>query len=261
MLIKPENRKKVQDAIASGSVDKLFTPKNSRNLNAPSPAPASPIIPVSFGNVAPLIGRNGETKFTVMDALVEAKAKNKILSSLQDADDYVLQKGGWYWTGVLFAYSKDQNTPMGPELIHVDGNGHNFLLKVPKDFQSLKGDQGLWLPHGYHSGGQPYYEFNQDTHKGQKFWIVTINNPDELMRLNLLQKTGLPRTNQILRTTNADKFPNGDKANDNDPDARILWVWEDNAYVGLLRRVGVNDRRYVVADRRPSYGDGVLAYE
>ncbi len=258
MLIKPENRKKVQDAIASGSVDKLFTPKNSRNLNAPSPAPASPIIPVSFGNVAPLIGRNGETKFTVMDALVEAKAKNKILSSLQDADDYVLQKGGWYWTGVLFAYSKDQNTPMGPELIHVDGNGYNFLLKVPTNFQHLKGDHGLWLLHGYHSGGQPYYEFNQDTHKGQKFWIVTINDADTLQNAGLLRDVGLPRKNSILRTTNADKFPNGDKASNNDPNARILWVWEDQSYVGLLGRVGDNVRQFVYANGGPSGGDGVL---
>ncbi len=253
MLIKPENRKKVQDAIASGSVDKLFTPKNSRNLNAPIQTPNSPIIPVSFGNVAPLTGSDGNKIFTVMDALVEAKAQNKTLSSLKDADPYVLQKGGYYWTGEAILYPAP-NEKFGPKLTYTDGNGVQFECDIPAQFQNLLGDNALKLMNGYFDDATPFFQFIQIA---ANHWKLQFNNVETLISDNLLKLVSIHRKyGQYL--TDAQGVPNGQASKDKA--ARYFWQVDGGSYIGLLRRVGGGDWQYVNADRRPSDGGGVLAY-
>jgi len=223
------------------------------------PTPPSGAIPSKhFGKVAPLIGSDGKTKeFTIQEALAEAKKQGKTMVQLKDSDAYVLKNGGYYWTGDLICYPKPGDK-FGEEIHYTDGNDNqDYLIKIPKVFQNLKGDHMLKLIQGQHSDGKPFYEYNYDA--GSKLWIVQINHEDGLIQSSHLHQVRIHRQNGYY-ITDAELIPNGAKSDSNNKAARYLYVDSSGPYLGLLLRGGVGGRG-VGADWRPSCRRGVLAYE
>ena len=215
-------------------------------------------IPKHFGNVVPLIGSDGTTKeFTVMAALAEAQKNGRLLSSLKDADPYVLQNGSYYWTGELILYPAPDKK-FGPKLTYTDGNNVSYECNIPSQFQNETGQKALKLMNGYFDDGTPYFKFAQ---KASNLWALHFNLPDQLIQSGLLKLVSIHRKNDWY-LTDAELIPNGNKSASSDKAARYFYQIDNSSYLGLLRRdVDYDVRRGVNAGRRPSYRCGVLAYE
>jgi len=258
MLINPQTRQKVKEAIQSGSVNTLFTPPTNRNLNQTKTVviPSS-VIPTSFGNVAPLIGSDGKIEFTLQEGLKEARLQGKTLVTLLDSDDYVLKNGGYHWTGDLIFYPKP-GEKFGKEIRYKDGNDkQQYLIKVPQAFKDLTGDFLVKCIDGKHSDGKPFYEYNYDN--ASKLWVVQLNHEDLLISSNLMHPANIHRKNDYY-IVDSELIPNGAKVDSGNQAARYFWQDGSGTYLGLFRRGGDDGRQIVGAFGWPSGSHGVLVY-
>ena len=260
MLINPQTRQKVKEAIQSGSVNTLFTPPTNRNLNQTKSNIIVPpsVIPASFGNVTPLIGSDGKTEFTAMEALAEAQKNGKVLSSLRDSDPYVLQNGGYHWTGEAVIYPAP-NEKFGQKITYTDGNKVSYECAIPAQFQNETRQKALKLMNGYFNNdiNAPHFEFRQDLKT--KIWTLQINQPDALIQSGLLKLVSIPRKDDYY-LTDGELVPNGAKSDSKNSDARYFYRVDNGSYLGLFLRDGGDGRRGVGAYGGPSGSHGVLAY-
>ena len=267
MLISPEKRQKVQEAIKSGTLGGLFTLTTTRNLNQ---VKTNIVVPSPFGSVTPLTDSNNKIlELGAWEAIDECIKQGKRPSTLLHADPYVLTNGNYYWTGGLIAYPKDKKTKMGKELLYHDDNtaSHNvikdYILEVPNGFQDLTGDQMLLLFFNYFqdSTHTPYFQCIDTTFKGNPIKEIIINKPDDLISQGHLFSVKINRKDDWYETDAGLLIPNGAKSDSSNPGARYFWQVDGGSYVGLLQRDDGDDRQGVGAYWVPSDRLRVLVYE
>ncbi|VVC02358.1 Uncharacterised protein [uncultured archaeon] len=230
----------------------------------PKPEPKPISAPKSFGNVVPLTDSNNKIlELGAWEAIDECIKQGKRPATLKDADQYVLNNGGYYWTGGLIAYSKDKDTKLGEEFVYTDSNNNQkYLLQVPIPFQNLMGDHALILFFNYFQSKTPYFQCIDSTFNNQPIKEIIINIPNALMTQGDLFSIKINRKDGYYLTDSNLLIPNGDKADSSDKDARYFWQVINGPYLGLFRRGVVDaDLLSVGAVGWPSSCREVLVYE
>lgn len=167
---------------------------------------------------------------TVIEAIAALNSSGKKAMSWQNLDKYVMENGGYYWSGLLFVRAAE-GTTLG-EKVEFD----HVVFEVPAKWQGTDDQHALIISHEH---------------------LLVEGN-------TIFLKQGHESDVQVLETPRKDGyympndwgFPNGKAVEYTKKEARFFWQRRD-AYVGLLARDG-DGGRFVVAGRRPSLRLGVL---